>query len=57
MYLKNWTIQQKSTKYRKIQDNFLIFPKYRKYRKYRTCGSSVLGAFLTFVISIGLRGI
>ena len=37
MYLKNRTIQDKSTKYRKISDNFLIFP---KYRKYRTCGSS-----------------
>ena len=31
MYLKK---QEKSTKYRKIQDNFLIFPKYREYRKY-----------------------
>ena len=39
MYLKNRTIQDKSTKYREIQDNFLIFPKYRKCRKYRTCGS------------------
>ena len=39
MYLKNRTIQDKSTKYRKIQDNFLIFPKYRKYRKYRRNGS------------------
>ena len=29
---KNRTIQDKSTKYRKIQGNFLIFSKYRKYR-------------------------
>ena len=34
MFLKeNRTIQEKSTEYRKIQDNFLISPKYRKYRK------------------------
>ena len=36
MYLKK---QGKSTKYRKILDSFLIFPKYREYRKYRMCGS------------------
>ena len=39
MYLKNKAIQDKSTKYWKIQAEFLFFPKYRKYRKYRTCGS------------------
>ena len=33
MYLKNRTILGKSTKYRKIENNFLIFPKYRKYRR------------------------
>ena len=32
MYLRNRTIRDKSTKYWEIQDNFLIFPKYRKYR-------------------------
>ena len=43
MYLKkNRTIQDKSTKYRKIQENSLIFPKLRKYRKHRTCGSPAI---------------
>ena len=45
--LKNRTIQDKSTKYTKIQDNFLIFP---KFRKYRTCGSPANG-FQSLIIN------
>ena len=53
-HLKNRTKQDKSTKYRKIQDNFGFFSKYRKYRKYRTSGNPAVYSFFFLLIKTPL---